>query len=49
VALGLARDDAMIKRRVRQKLDVLFEESAAQHPEQARTALAHPRRRGHER
>jgi hypothetical protein len=30
VALGLDRDDAVIKRRVRQKLDVLFEESVAQ-------------------
>jgi hypothetical protein len=32
VALGLDRDDAVIKRRVRQKLDVLFEESVAQNP-----------------
>jgi len=32
VALGLDRDDAVIKRRVRQKLDVLFEESVAQRP-----------------
>ena len=32
VALGLERDDAVIKRRVRQKLDVLFEESVAQSP-----------------
>jgi hypothetical protein len=32
VALGLDRDDAVIKRRVRQKLDVLFEESVAQSP-----------------
>jgi len=32
VALGLDRDDAVIKRRVRQKLDVLFEESIAQNP-----------------
>jgi len=32
VALGLDRDDVVIKRRVRQKLDVLFEESAAQQP-----------------
>jgi hypothetical protein len=30
VALGLDRDDAVVKRRVRQKLDVLFEESIAQ-------------------
>jgi len=32
VALGLDRDDAVIKRRVRQKLDVMFEESVAQQP-----------------
>ena len=32
VALGLDRDDAVVKRRVRQKLDVLFEESVAQEP-----------------
>lgn len=32
VALGLDRDDAVIKRRVRQKLDVVFEESVAQRP-----------------
>ena len=32
VTLGLDRDDAVVKRRVRQKLDVLFEESAAQQP-----------------
>jgi hypothetical protein len=32
VALGLDRDDAVVKRRVRQKLDVLFEESVAQNP-----------------
>jgi hypothetical protein len=32
VALGLDRDDAVVKRRVRQKLDVLFEESIAQNP-----------------
>ncbi len=32
LALGLERDDAVIKRRVRQKLDVLFEESVAQNP-----------------
>ena len=32
VALGLDRDDAVIKRRVRQKLDVIFEESVAQQP-----------------
>ena len=32
MALGLDRDDAVIKRRVRQKLDVLFEESVAQQP-----------------
>ena len=32
VALGLDRDDAVIKRRVRQKLDVEFEESLAQQP-----------------
>jgi PPIC-type PPIASE domain len=31
-ALGLDRDDAVIKRRVRQKLDVMFEESIAQSP-----------------
>lgn len=31
-ALGLDRDDAVIKRRVRQKLDVMFEESLAQNP-----------------
>lgn len=31
-ALGLDRDDAVIKRRVRQKLDVMFEESVAQQP-----------------
>jgi PPIC-type PPIASE domain len=30
VALGLDRDDAVVKRRVRQKLDVMFEESVAQ-------------------
>ena len=32
VALGLDRDDAVVKRRVRQKLDVIFEESVAQQP-----------------
>jgi hypothetical protein len=32
VALGLDRDDAVVKRRVRQKLDVMFEESVAQQP-----------------
>jgi hypothetical protein len=32
VALGLDRDDAVIKRRVRQKLDVIFEESLSQRP-----------------
>jgi hypothetical protein len=32
VALGLDRDDAVIKRRVRQKLDVMLEESVAQQP-----------------
>jgi hypothetical protein len=32
IALGLDRDDAVIKRRVRQKLDVIFEESVAQQP-----------------
>ncbi len=32
VTLGLDRDDAVVKRRVRQKLDVLFEESVAQQP-----------------
>jgi hypothetical protein len=32
VALGLDLDDAVVKRRVRQKLDVLFEESIAQNP-----------------
>jgi len=31
-ALGLDRDDAVVKRRVRQKLDVMFEESLAQSP-----------------
>jgi PPIC-type PPIASE domain len=31
-ALGLDRDDAVVKRRVRQKLDVIFEESLAQNP-----------------
>ncbi len=32
VALGLDRDDAVVKRRVRQKLDVMFEESVARQP-----------------
>jgi hypothetical protein len=32
VTLGLDRDDAVVKRRVRQKLDVMFEESVAQQP-----------------
>jgi hypothetical protein len=31
-ALGLDLDDAVVKRRVRQKLDVIFEESLAQNP-----------------
>jgi hypothetical protein len=31
-SLGLDRDDAVIKRRIRQKLDVMFEESIAQNP-----------------
>ena len=31
-SLGLDQDDAVIKRRIRQKLDVMFEESIAQNP-----------------
>ena len=38
VALGLDRDDAVIKRRVRQKLDVLFEESVARSRDRRRPA-----------